>query len=82
MNVHDVLADLAAEQAALDPMVRGLSATDWGTPTASPRWSVTQRRHLDDVDLETVGEPASNWLSMVQAFAGPPTDGPIAGAIS
>ena len=43
---------------------------------------VTQRRHLDDVDLDIVGEAALDWLSMAQAFAGPPTDGPPAGSFS
>jgi len=51
MNVTDVLADLLAEQAALDPIVRALSSDDWATPTASPRWSVTdQVAHLTYFD--------------------------------
>jgi uncharacterized protein (TIGR03084 family) len=51
MNVSDVLADLVAEQAALDPIVRGLSDEDWAMPTASPRWSVTdQVAHLTYFD--------------------------------
>jgi len=33
----------------------------------------TQRRHLDDVDLETTGELAEGWMRIAQAFAGPPT---------
>jgi len=37
---------------------------------------VTQRRHLADTDLDVVGDAATEWLSMAQAFAGPPTDGP------
>lgn len=41
---------------------------------------VTQRRHLDDVDLLLAGEAAVDWLSKAQAFAGPPTDGPAAGS--
>jgi uncharacterized protein (TIGR03084 family) len=43
---------------------------------------VTQRRHLDDVDLELIGDAAIDWLSKAQAFAGPPTDGPAAGSFS
>ena len=40
---------------------------------------VTQRRHLDDTDL--VATPlAREWLLKAQAFAGPPTIGPDAGA--
>lgn len=41
---------------------------------------VTQRRHVDDTALEVTGEHAADWLSKAQAFAGPPTDGPPAGA--
>lgn len=51
MNVSDILADLLAEQAALDPIVRALSDADWATPTASPRWTVTdQIAHLTFFD--------------------------------
>ncbi len=38
---------------------------------------VTQRRHLDDTDLE-VGELARHWLVRAQAFAGAPSEGPSA----
>ncbi len=34
---------------------------------------VTQRRHPDDVHLEVQGEAAHEWISIAQAFAGPPT---------
>ena len=37
---------------------------------------VTQRRSVADTSLELGGEHAREWLSMAQAFAGPPTDGP------
>lgn len=37
---------------------------------------VTQRRHLSDTVLKVSGERAREWLTMAQAFAGPPTDGP------
>ena len=36
---------------------------------------VTQRRHLDDTDLVVEGELAREWMSMAQAFAGPPGEG-------
>ena len=36
---------------------------------------VTQRRHVDDTDLEISGEAASEWISIAQAFAGPPGPG-------
>ncbi|MDG2027602.1 MAG: TIGR03084 family metal-binding protein [Acidimicrobiales bacterium] len=51
MNVADVLSDLLAEQAALDPIVGSLGADDWDTPTASPRWAVTEQvAHLTYFD--------------------------------
>ena len=36
---------------------------------------VTQRRHLDDTGLTVTGRLAAEWLSIAQAFAGPPTQG-------
>jgi uncharacterized protein (TIGR03084 family) len=36
---------------------------------------VTQRRHLDDTDLQATGPLAKEWLSLAQAFAGPPGPG-------
>jgi uncharacterized protein (TIGR03084 family) len=51
MHVQAVLADLLDEQAVLDAIVRDLPATAWGTPTASPRWTVTdQIAHLTYFD--------------------------------
>jgi len=37
---------------------------------------VTQRRHLDDTAVTTIGDAARDWLVRAQAFAGPATDGP------
>lgn len=34
--------------------------------------AVTQRRHIDDCGLTITGEPATTWMSIAQAFAGPP----------
>jgi uncharacterized protein (TIGR03084 family) len=36
---------------------------------------VTQRRHLADVSLDITGPVAAEWLSIAQAFAGPPGSG-------
>jgi uncharacterized protein (TIGR03084 family) len=36
---------------------------------------VTQRRHRDDTALESKGSLADEWLSIAQAFAGPPGPG-------
>lgn len=52
----------------------------WGDEEAPARVSgaaldfclvVTQRRHLDDVDLEIIGPEAREWMGIAQAFAGP-----------
>ena len=60
----------------------------WGDDAAASRVTgpaldfclvVTQRRHVDDTALVTVGAPAREWMEIAQAFAGPPTDGPAAG---
>lgn len=37
---------------------------------------VTQRRHVADTDLMVRGEAAAEWMSLAQAFAGGPTQGP------
>ena len=39
----------------------------------------TQRRHLDDTKLEVTGPVATEWMSIAQAFAGPPGPGRKAG---
>jgi uncharacterized protein (TIGR03084 family) len=58
---------------------------EWGPGTAADTVTgsaldfclvVTQRRHLDDTGLTVVGDSTREWLTMAQAFAGPPTDGP------
>lgn len=36
---------------------------------------VTQRRHVDDTSLEVVGPHAREWMSIAQAYAGPPGTG-------
>ncbi|MCX0270363.1 TIGR03084 family metal-binding protein, partial [Nocardia zapadnayensis] len=36
---------------------------------------VTQRRHPDDLALRTTGAEAARWLTIAQAFAGPPGSG-------
>lgn len=42
---------------------------------------VTQRRHLDDTALVCDGDAARDWMLKAQAFAGAPTDGPVAGGL-
>jgi uncharacterized protein (TIGR03084 family) len=41
---------------------------------------VTQRRHVDDTALHVTGAVARDWMERAQAFAGGPTDGPVAGS--
>jgi uncharacterized protein (TIGR03084 family) len=40
---------------------------------------VTQRRHADDTQIIVRGETATQWISIAQAFAGPPEKGPEPG---
>jgi uncharacterized protein (TIGR03084 family) len=56
----------------------------WGPPEAPDRvtgsaldfcLAVTQRRHLDDTSLIISGPVATEWMSIAQAFAGPPGPG-------
>lgn len=56
----------------------------WGPADAAQRVSgpaldfcllVTQRRHLSDLAVTAVGEDAAQWLTIAQAFAGPPSGG-------
>ena len=56
----------------------------WGDEHAAHRISgtaedfclvVTQRRHPDDTDLVIEGDEARKWMSVAQAFAGPPGSG-------
>lgn len=60
----------------------------WGPQDAAQRITgpavdfcqlVTQRRHIDDLSLVTVGDDAGEWLRIAQAFAGPPGTGRAAG---
>ena len=60
-----------------DPdVVLGSSTTDVvrGT-TLDFALVATQRRHRDDTSLSIEGPLAREWMGIVQAFAGPPTDG-------
>jgi uncharacterized protein (TIGR03084 family) len=56
----------------------------WGSADAANRVSgdaldfcrvVTQRRHPDDTGLVVTGPVAEQWISIAQAFAGPPGPG-------
>jgi len=68
------------------PVYVALTAPDgdiweWGPPDAADRvvgdavelcLVATQRRHPDDTSLVAVGPVATEWLTIAQAFAGPP----------
>lgn len=41
---------------------------------------VTQRRNIQDTQLQVTGAPAMHWMSIAQCFAGPPATPPSAGA--
>ena len=43
---------------------------------------VVQRRHVADTDLIVRGETAQQWMSIAQAYAGPPAEGRKPGKIS
>ena len=63
MDVTDVLADLLAEQQALDDIVAGLDADQWELATPSPGWTIAdQIGHLTYFDgtaaLAVVDPPA------------------------
>nr|WP_296776821.1 TIGR03084 family metal-binding protein [Rhodococcus sp. (in: high G+C Gram-positive bacteria)] len=56
----------------------------WGPDDASQRVTgsaadfcllVTQRAHRDDLDISAIGTDAAHWLTIAQAFAGPPGSG-------
>ncbi|GGK54257.1 TIGR03084 family metal-binding protein [Nocardia camponoti] len=60
----------------------------WGAETAAQRVTgpaedfclvATQRRHRDDTALRTEGDDTEHWLTIAQAFAGPPGQGREAG---
>ncbi len=36
---------------------------------------VTQRRHVEDTNLVVQGDLAREWMTIAQAFAGPPGEG-------
>ncbi|NNH73879.1 TIGR03084 family protein [Nocardia uniformis] len=64
------------------------SVWTWGPEAATQRITgsaldfcqlVTQRRHIDDLALHAVGPDATEWLTLAQAFAGPPGKGRTAG---
>ena len=73
--------------------VAGVSSQEWvwGPEDSAQRVSgsaldfcllVTQRRHVEDLDLVAVGAQAATWLTIAQTFAGPVGGGRSAGQFS
>ena len=76
--------EVPATPVRVDLRAPGGDMWSWGPDDATDRVRgsahdlclvVTQRRHLDDTDLEADGAGATEWLSIAQAFAGPPGGG-------
>ena len=81
-----VVHGLDAPTAAVHVQLEGPSGEhwEWGDPSTSDLVQgsaldfclvVTQRRHVSDTTLTVRGPSASQWLSIAQAFAGPPGTG-------
>jgi uncharacterized protein (TIGR03084 family) len=80
---------LRAREVPAEPLRVELAAPDGGTWSWGPEGArntvrgpaqdfclvVTQRRHRADTSLATSGAVAGEWLSLAQAFAGPPGPG-------
>ncbi len=73
MDVTEVLADLQAEQEALDAVVADLAVESWELATASPRWTVRdQIAHLayfDGTAALAITDPASFKASAAELFS-------------
>jgi uncharacterized protein (TIGR03084 family) len=71
-DVHDVAADLQAEQGALDAVVVGLTGEQWRLPTPSPGWTVAdQIGHLtyyDGAAATAIEDPAAFKASVAELF--------------
>ncbi|SUA40912.1 Mycothiol maleylpyruvate isomerase N-terminal domain [Nocardia africana] len=93
VRTRDFAYTVHGRQAPAEPFRVELTAPDgsvwsWGPEDAAQRVSgsawdfcllVTQRRHRDDLPLVATGTDAAEWLTIAQAFAGPPGSGREAG---
>ena len=68
MHVHDVAADLAAEQHALDDIVSGLDDARWSTDTPSQGWTVADQighlTYFDQAAATAITDPEAFRASM------------------
>lgn len=81
MDVQDVLADLIAEQAALDDVMSSLSDEQWVLPTPSPRWSVADQighlTYFDATAAQAITDPdgfAAGLADAIGAMSKTPDD--------
>ena len=80
MHVSEVLADLLAEQAALDEVLSQLTEAQWAVSTASPRWNVTdQVAHLTYFDhaAATAIRDEEGFALLAEALWASATDGDL-----
>ena len=89
VRTRDFAFGINGQQPPSDPFRVELRAPDgstwsWGPADASQRvtgsaedfcFLVTQRRPLRELDVTAIGDDASRWLPIAQAFAGPPGGG-------
>ncbi|WP_326661230.1 TIGR03084 family metal-binding protein [Streptomyces canus] len=86
-RTHGLDVPAADVAVVLDPPGGGEPWT-WGDPLSPNRVSgpaedfclvVTRRRHVDDTELQLNGPVATEWMTIAQAFAGPPGGGRASG---
>ena len=96
VRTRDFAYTVHGRQAPSAPVRVELTAPDeslwsWGPAEAAQRVTgpaldfcllVTQRRHRDDLALVATGADATEWLTIAQAFAGPPGGGRDSGQFS
>jgi uncharacterized protein (TIGR03084 family) len=89
VRTRDFAFTINGQQPPSDPFRVELRAPDgstwsWGPADAAQRvtgsaedfcFLVTQRRPLRELDVTAIGDAASRWLPIAQAFAGPPGGG-------
>src|SRR4051794_30230179 len=74
MNVSDVLADLIAEQNALDAIVTDLPPTEWSRATPSPGWTVADQighlMYFDGTAALAITDPEAFKATVTALLAG------------
>jgi uncharacterized protein (TIGR03084 family) len=74
MNVSEVLADLIAEQNALDAIVSELPPADWSLPTPSPGWSIADQighlTYFDGTAALAINDPDAFMATVTALLAG------------